>query len=92
MKVKARIYGSSEHQGKVKEFKVIDYLPEIGEQVSIGDPYYTYKKIKFADLDPEQRHSDEDKLYDYVFYIVYTGFEDEPEDEWMENYVCIERI
>ena len=92
MKVNARIYGTSNNQGKVKEFQVIDYLPEIGEQVTFGDPYYTYKKIRLANLDPEQRHADEDKMNDYVFYVVYTGFKDEPESEWMENYVCIECI
>lgn len=68
--MKARLYRTSDRQGKVKEFEIVDSLPEKGERVNFSDPGFIWGEAEKATLDPEQRHADENEIADYDFYIV----------------------
>ncbi len=68
--MKARLYGNENRCGELKEFKIVEELPTPGEAIDSQDPDWVWGEIKDAHLDPEQRHSDDDKLDDYNFYVV----------------------
>ena len=68
--MKARIYGSANRQGPIKEFAVVEKLPTKGEPVMLGEPDFIWGGAEKAMLDPEQRHRDENELGDYDFYVV----------------------
>ena len=58
MKIRARLYGTTDRQGKVRSFEVVDRIPEGAELLR---------------LDPEQRTGDDDVLYEYDFYRTEDG-------------------
>ena len=58
-KIRARLYGGSEHYGPAKDFKVVDRLPDDVEPVR---------------LDPEQRTGDDNKIGNYDFYLSGEGY------------------
>lgn len=68
--MKARLYGSESRQGKLKDFEVVDSLPEKGDAVNFGDPGYVWGDAQEARLDPEQRHRDENEIGNYDFWVV----------------------
>lgn len=68
--MKARIYGDDNRQGKIKDFEIVNSLPEKGDDVNFGDPGYVWGDAWEARLDPEQRHRDENEIGNYDFWVV----------------------
>lgn len=67
--VKARLYGTPDHMGRVVDFEIFDELPEEGELEQIGD-VWTWGKATPAHLDPEQLTGDEGRLWEYDLWKV----------------------
>ena len=44
--MKARLYGSESRQGKLKDFEVVDSLPEKGDAVNFGMVHRDVRKIR----------------------------------------------
>lgn len=65
--VEARLNGG-DRQGAIKQFKVVDVLPEIKERNGWDDDLI-YTNIYEATLDPEQGLDNDMELLTYKFYI-----------------------
>lgn len=67
-RIKARLYGTSNRMGAIKDFEVIDSLPETGEPIDMHDPDWIWSRFEKVHLDPEQRTGDDDEHANYMFF------------------------
>lgn len=67
--VKARLYGTTNVMGIIKDFEVVDEIPNVSSIWEYNeDKRYYWKHIEPARLDPEQRFKGEDEINYYDFY------------------------
>lgn len=87
--IKARLHGG-DRQGKIREFEIVDELPEIGESASYKEPEYIYSEIFEASLDPEQGIWDDREHYKFDFYIAEITNSDDPDDDPDYEFYAVE--